>query len=339
MAPLLGLLRRFRAADKAVVIVTHKLHEVMAVADRVVVLRGGRVAGEVATGETTEAALARMMVGRDLAAPASRRAAPGIRPALVVSDLEARDDAGRLQVRGVGLEVRAGEILGLAGVDGNGQSTLLEALAGLRPAEGGRVVLDGAELGPLATPARRREAGLGYVPADRGGVGIVRELSIATNAALGTLGRVARLRGWWLDRARMRAEAAAIVERFDVRTPSVDFPAGKLSGGNLQKLILGREIGRAPKVLLVEQPTRGLDVGARDTVWAALLAQREAGCAILLVSAELDEITALADRIAVIVAGRVVGTLARGEADDERLGLMMAGRQGAEPPPPPPVAA
>ncbi len=326
VARLFVVLRALAAAGKAIVIVTHKLREVIDVADRVTVLRDGAVVGTVAASDTDERLLARMMVGRDVLLRADRAPQPPGRCLLAVEGLTVHDHSGAAQVRDVSLRVHAGEILGIAGVDGNGQSELVQALFGLRPAASGAVKLDGVSVAALP-PAIRRARGLAYLPADRRHVGSVGELSIADNAVLGAQAHFARWGGRWRDRVRATAHARALIARFGVRTPGPEFPAGKLSGGNLQKVVLGREVMRDPAILIVEQPTRGLDVGAIETIWAELLAQRAQGRALLLISAELEEILNLADRIAVIFDGRIMGVLDAADADAETLGLMMAGRR------------
>jgi len=328
VAGLFDVLRALRAAGRSVIIVTHKLREIMDIADRVTVLRDGRNVGTRMTRQTDEAALARLMVGRDVLLRADKQPVTAGRSRLSVSGLTVAGHDGVARVRDLSLEVRAGEILGIAGVDGNGQSELVEALFGLRPVVSGEVALDGRTV-TRWTPAARRAAGMAYLPADRRHVGSVGELSITDNAVLGAQRRFARLGGRWRDRRAASAHARALIARFGIRAPGPEFPAGKLSGGNLQKLVLGREVAREPGVLVVEQPTRGLDVGAIETVWAELLAQRAAGRAILLVSAELEEILNLADRIAVMFDGRIAGTVAGERADVERIGLMMAGRAAA----------
>jgi general nucleoside transport system ATP-binding protein len=322
---LFAVLRGLAAEGKSIVIVTHKLREVMEVSDRVTVMRGGRVVASLKTKATSERELARLMVGRDVALRANKAAVEPGEIVLRIEDLRSRDDAGYEKLRGVSLELRAGEIVGIAGVDGNGQSQLAEATMNLRKVEGGRVVLRGVDL-THSSPAQHRAAGLAYIPADRRGVGSVAELSIADNAMLGSHRERTRCRGAFRDETAIRAHAARLVARFGVRTPNLDFAAGKLSGGNLQKLTLGRELMRDPLALVVEQPTRGLDVGAIETVWTELLAQRAAGKAILLISAELDEIFNLADRIAVMFEGRIIGMLAAA-ATAEAVGLLMAGRE------------
>ncbi|HRO10281.1 ABC transporter ATP-binding protein [Amaricoccus sp.] len=326
---LFAVLRALAAEGRSVIIVTHKLHEIMDIASRVTVMRDGRVTACVETAATSERELARLMVGRDVELKAVRTPQRPGRAVLSVEGLTAHDGAGLLRLSNVSLDVHAGEILGVAGVDGNGQPELAQTLLGLRDAEQGAIRLDGTDISGLTT-AERRGLGLAYIPADRRHVGSVPELSVADNASLGDQWRLARLGGLVRDDAAIHRHAAKLVRRFGVRAAGLDFPAGKLSGGNLQKLILAREIMREPMALVVEQPTRGLDVGAIETVWAELLAQRAAGKAILLISAELEEILNLADRIAVMFEGHIVGILPAGEASPETIGLMMAGRRPVE---------
>jgi general nucleoside transport system ATP-binding protein len=325
---LFAVLRALKAAGKSIVIVTHKLREVMDIADRVTVLRDGRAIATLPTQQVDEPALARLMVGREVLLHADKAPQLPGRPLLVIADLTVVDHAGQPRVRDLSLTVHAGEILGIAGVDGNGQSELVECLFGLRPAISGRVLLDGREI-TAWTPAARRKEHIAYLPADRRHVGSIAELSLADNVVLGRQREFAR-GGVWRDRRRAAAHANELIQRFGVRVPGPDFPAGKLSGGNLQKVVLGREVMHDPMVLLVEQPTRGLDVGAIETVWSELLAQRAQGRGILLISAELEEILNLADRIAVLFDGEIMGVMPANEAKIEVLGLMMAGRHLAD---------
>ncbi|MFT7220074.1 MAG: ABC-type uncharacterized transport system ATPase subunit [Candidatus Azotimanducaceae bacterium] len=321
---LLKTLRSLAAEGRSVIIVTHKLHEIMEVADQVTILRDGKTIACVAKHATSETELARMMVGRDVDLKISRSDYKRGQPSLCVSNLHVRDDRGELTVRGVDLTVHEGEIVGIAGVDGNGQSELVESLMGLRHVEQGHVEMDGTDI-THAAPAEVGAMQLFYVPADRRGVGTISTLDIDANAILGQQRGFSKLCHLFLDRPKIRTYAKELVARFGIRTPGIRFPAEKLSGGNLQKLILGREIMRNPHMLIVEQPTRGLDVGAIEMIWAELLKVREQGKGILLVSAELEEIRNLADRILVMYGGRIMGELAPEEATDETLGLMMAG--------------
>ena len=325
---LFATLRSLAAEGRSIVIVTHKLHEIMAVADRVSVMRAGRMIGTVAVAETSELDLARRMVGRDVVLRVEK--APARRGAIVldIERLVLRDAGGRRKLAGIDLDVRAGEILGVAGVDGNGQSELADALLNLRPVDSGRIRLKGRDI-TSASPAARRAAGIGFVPADRRGTGALTALPISDNAVLGDHRSHRRLYGLALDRRAVAATARRIVTHFGVRAAGLGLEAGKLSGGNLQKLILGREMLRGPDLLVVEQPTRGLDIGSVEAVWTALLEARRNGVAILMISAELEEILNLSDRIAVIYEGRIAGILPAGAATMEQLGLMMAGSEAA----------
>jgi general nucleoside transport system ATP-binding protein len=319
---LFTVLRGLRDQGRSIVIVTHKLQEILELADRVTVMRDGRVVGAVTTNQTTEQELARLMVGRDVNLRANRVPLERGRAVLRVIGLHVRDDVGQEKVRGVSLDVHAGEIVGIAGVDGNGQSQLAEAIMHLRPALQGQVFLDEREVTRL-TVARHRALGLSYIPADRRHVGAITEMSLADNAILGSQRQ--RTRGPFLDRRKIREYAERLVTRFGVRASGIGAMAGKLSGGNLQKLILGREILQDAAAIVVEQPTRGLDVGAVESVWLELLRERERGKAILLISAELEELMNLADRIAVMFEGRIVGILDAASVTQEKLGLMISG--------------
>ena len=321
---LFAVLRGMAAEGRSIVIVTHKLHEIMQVSDRVTVMRDGRVTASVRTRDTSAAELARLMVGRDVVLRVDKPAVSRGQVVLKVAALTARDQAGTPRLRGIDFDLHEGEILGVAGVDGNGQSELAAALLNLCAIDGGRIML-GDEDVTQASPAAHRAKGLAFVPADRRWVGSVGGLPITENAILGTHTQRTRLGGLIRDDPANRSFARDLIARFGVRTPSVAHLAGTLSGGNLQKLVLGREMMRNPRVLIVEQPTRGLDVGAIETVWAELLTARSAGKAILLISAELEEIMNLADRIAVIFEGRIVGVLDAADAHPDLLGLMMAG--------------
>jgi ABC-type uncharacterized transport system ATPase subunit len=322
---LFTVLRGLRAQGRSIVIVTHKLQEILELADRVTVMRDGKVVGAVSTQQTSEQELARLMVGRDVNLRAHRAPVERGRAVLRVEGLHVCDDTGQEKVRGVSLEVHAGEILGIAGVDGNGQSQLAEAIMHLRPAHQGHVFLDDREVTRLPV-AQHRALGLSYVPADRRHVGSVTDLSIADNAILGSQRK--RTKGLFLDRRRIHEHAAQLMARFAVRATAPNAIAGKLSGGNLQKLILGREILQDAPAMVVEQPTRGLDVGAVEAVWLELLRERERGKAILLISAELEELMNLCDRIAVMYEGRIAGILDATGVTSEKLGLMISGMSG-----------
>ena len=326
---LFRLLGRLRAEGKSVILVTHKLREIMAVTDRVTVLRQGAVVAEHRTADTSPRALAEAMVGRSVLLQVERGPASPGAPLLEVRDLEVRDRRGVARVRGLNLTVRAGEIVGVAGVAGNGQSELLEALAGLRWPERGEILLGGTDVIAGRQDARaRRRLGLAHVPEDRLHSGVLADFPAEDNAILGYQDRPEYGRGPWLDRRAVRAACEARMAAHDVRPPQPGLRLGAFSGGNQQKLVLAREIDSDPRVLLVGQPTRGVDIGAIEFIHRRLVALRDAGKAILLVSVELDEILALADRIVVMNGGEIVGELAGAGATEQRIGLLMAGVRG-----------
>ena len=314
---LFRIVRALAGQGRTVILISHKLKEIMAVTDRVTVMRRGEVVGETATAETSPGRLAELMVGRPVDLEVTRQPlAPGA-PVLEVEGLEVCDDRGAHRVRGASFTVRAGEIVGIAGVSGNGQSELLEALAGMRRPAAGRGSLRGQPLPGDAAAARK--AGIAHVPEDRLRLGLLGAFSAWENDLLGAAGGVALHPG--AAKAACRRRMAA----FDVRPPDPALPAADFSGGNQQKLVLAREIGRDPELLLVGQPTRGVDIGAIEFIHRRMLDLRARGKAILLVSAELDEILGLSDRILVMFDGRIVGELPAAAADERRLGLMMAG--------------
>ncbi|MGW7081081.1 ABC transporter ATP-binding protein [Streptomyces sp. NPDC054866] len=312
---LFGVLRSLADDGRTVLLVTHKLREVMEGSDAVTVLRDGRVAARMRTADTTADGIAAAMTGRavelDRVHPAG---APGSE-VLLVDSLSTEAET----VRAVSLSVRAGEIVGIAGVAGNGQSELVEAIAGLRPPSSGRVTLSGQDITD-ASAAGRRAAGLAYVPEDRVAVGTAPAATIAENLAMGHHRGHGLLRPSWL-----REHARVLIERFGIKAASSRHTAGSLSGGNLQKLVIGRELAHDSPLLIVEQPTRGVDIGAIQTIHDQLIAHRDAGHAILLVSAELSEIRGLSDRVLVMYEGRVAAEYAREDADERTLGLAMAG--------------
>ncbi|WP_424217108.1 ABC transporter ATP-binding protein (plasmid) [Streptomyces sp. BI20] len=325
---LFAVLRRLADEGHAVVLVTHKLREVMEGCDRVTVLRDGRVVARMRTADTTAEEIAAAMTGR---AVELDRIHPAGRPGPAVLTVSGLSAAG---VHDVDLTVRAGEIVGIAGVAGNGQSELIETLAGLRPVTAGRIDLAGRDL-TRASTARRRRAGLAWVPEDRHAVGTAPAASVAENLAMGhhrtTLGR----RGLLPPKA-VRAHARELIERFGVKAASPAVAARSLSGGNLQKLLIGRELAHGAPLLLVEQPTRGVDVGAVRTIHDHLVDYRDAGHAVLLVSAELSEIRGLADRVLVMFEGRIVAEYTKDEAHERVLGLAMAGAPPTPEPKPEP---
>jgi ABC-type uncharacterized transport system ATPase subunit len=320
---LFAVLRDLAAAGHTVLLVTHKLHEVAAVSDTVTVLRDGRVTMTGPTAGTGRAELARAMTGREIDLDRVYPAGTPGEVALSVRDLTI-GGAGRPVVDGVSLSVRTGEIVGIAGVAGNGQAELMAAIAGLRRARSGSVALYGKEISRLSV-RQRRDAGIAYVPEDRARTGSTPDARLADNLAAGFHRQEPLLRKGFLRPAAVRQHAERIVERFGVRTRGVAAPMRTLSGGNQQKAIIGRELAHDPPVLLVEQPTRGVDIGAVVGIHAELVGHRDAGHAVLLVSAELSEILGLADRILVMYEGRVVAEFAKGAADADAVGLAMAG--------------
>ena len=320
---LFATLRRMVTEGHSLVFISHKLQEVMTISDRVTVLRDGRVIGTRPTREVNRAELVRMMVGRELKELAPRPREPG--PArLAIEGLFAAGDRGTEALRGIDLEVRAGEIVGLAGVSGNGQRELAECLAGMRKASAGRILFGGLDI-TLATLNERVEAGLAYIPEERMRDGAIRDFSVQENLFLHDHASPRFARGIFLSFSRMQAHAAGLVREFAVKTPDLDTPLKNLSGGNIQKLILARELSRHPAMLVASQPTRGVDISATADIHQRLLTQREGGTGILLISEDLDEICTLSDRIAVMYEGRIIGLVERGQASREQLGLMMAG--------------
>jgi ABC-type uncharacterized transport system ATPase subunit len=318
-----SILKRMRSHGKTVVIITHKLSEVLAISDRVTVMRDGRVVGNVKTSETSAAELARLMVGREVLLRVEKSPASPGPTVLSVRDLSVQ------RVNGMSFDVRAGEIVGIAGVDGNGQTELIEALAGLLPESqvAGTITFGGRDLRSVDA-RRRREIGIAHVPEDRHRRGLLLEFSLSENAILGVHYRPPAASGMGsmlLDRDAIDRRADLVIRQFDVRPPNPALPARALSGGNQQKLIIGREFELPPVLLLISQPTRGVDIGAIEFIHRKIIAMRDAGCAVLLVSAELEEVTALADRLLVLHNGRIAGEVDPSVATAEEIGLLMTG--------------
>jgi simple sugar transport system ATP-binding protein len=333
-----AVLRRLAADGHSIVFISHKLYEVLEIADRITVIRRGRVVGSRLPSETNEEDLAELMVGREVQLTVDRGESKPAGPVLAVENLRVRSDRGQEVVRGVSFDVRAGEILGIAGVAGNGQDELVEALTGLRRVAGGTMRAGGEDITSWNVRARR-EHGLGYVPGDRQKYGLVLDFSVADNLVLTQYYHRPFSRGIQRNDSAIEEWARATIEQFDIRTPSEDVPAGTLSGGNQQKVIVAREFGRDLLVLILDQPTRGLDVGSIEFIHKQAIAKRDAGTGILLVSAELDEVLELSDRIAVMYRGELVALVDGPSANKEDIGLLMAtgGREGpanvpAEPP-------
>jgi simple sugar transport system ATP-binding protein len=316
---LFGNLRKLREAGKSIVFISHKLDEVLEIADRITVLRRGRVVGETTPSETSKAKLAEMMVGRPVLFRLEKPEVQAGEPVLRVSDL-----TGEGKLNGISLEVRAGEILGVAGVEGNGQRELAETLIGLRPPGSGTIAMDGLDLTGRSVEDVRN-AGVAYIPEDRHEGGLVLDMTLWENAVLGRHDD-AEFSGSLgvLFIKKIKELTERIVRLFDVRTRSIEVTASTLSGGNQQKLILARELETDPKLLIASQPTRGLDVGAIEFVWKQILEQKAAGRAVLLISAELDEIYALSDRIVTLYEGRITGEFAP-DAAPEDIGVGMLG--------------
>ncbi|HTT54533.1 MAG TPA: ABC transporter ATP-binding protein [Streptosporangiaceae bacterium] len=325
---LFRIMRELREGGRSIVFISHKLKEVQAIADHITVIRRGKVVGERAP-TATDAELAALMVGRAVELRVSKEPAQPKDVVLDVRDLTVTgelipDEEGhsRNAVDGVSFQVRAGEILGVAGVQGNGQTELCEALMGLRPAAG-TVRLEGRDI-TRASPRDRLRAGMAYIPEDRQQDGIVKDFSVADNLVLDTYDRPPHARGIAMDLAAIRQDASRLVTEFDIRTSSIDTPVGTLSGGNQQKVILAREVGRRVRLLLASQPTRGLDVGSIEFVHRRIVEERDQGVAVIIISSELDEIYALADRIAVMYEGKITG-FRPPTVPVAELGLLMAG--------------
>lgn len=317
-------LKHLQANGLSVIFISHKLNEVMAITDHVTVLRAGRVAGSVETGATTPVELARMMVGRETFGVSKMTAPRQGEAVLCMEKLVALDHQGLPAVKDISLEVRAGEVVGLAGVSGNGQVELAQVLDGTRPCQKGRVVVAGQDVTNTG-PARIMAAGLGRIPEDRH-ESVVAEMTVAQNMALEHLDEF--VRNGILDHAHIRRHAETLIAEYQIKATPGDH-IRTLSGGNMQKVILARVLERHPKAIIVAQPTRGLDVGATEYIRGKLLEQRQKGAAILLISEDLDEILELSDRIAVMYEGEIMGILPAAEADIDRLGLLMSGVKGA----------
>ena len=308
----------------SIIFITHKLKEVLAVSDRITVMRSGRVVGTANPKETDETKLASMMVGREVILTVQKKPAQPTEEVLSVEDLRVKDVRGLEAVKGVSFSVRAGEVLGIAGVQGNGQTELAEALTGLRHIESGRFLLNGQDL--TGKPPRPiTEAGLANIPEDRQRHGLVLSYTVADNMVLCDYYQPRFSKGVVIQQNQVDANARKLIKEYDVRTPSPYVSAGKLSGGNQQKVIVARELSRPVKLLIASQPTRGLDVGSIEYIHKEIVAMRDRGVAVLLVSAELDEILSLSDRIAVMYRGQIVATVDRKDASREQLGLWMAG--------------
>jgi simple sugar transport system ATP-binding protein len=320
---LFAIIRSLTEQGKSIIFISHKLNEVTEIADRITVLRRGKKVETLPAAGATEESLARLMVGREVLLRVEKGPATPGDPLLRIQDLHVTDDRGIEKVRGLSLEVRAGEIVGLAGVDGNGQTELIDAIAGLRRIDAGSVVVAGDDVTNRGAK-HSLDAGLGHIPEDRQRRGLVLDFSLAENLALHDYDSPPESRYGWLFPKRLTERARTLLAQFDVRGGSPETRAGGLSGGNQQKVVLAREIDRNPQVLLAAQPTRGLDVGAIEFVHRRLVEERDEGRAVLLVSLELEEILSLSDRILVIYEGKIAGEFAPDASEDE-IGIAMTG--------------
>jgi simple sugar transport system ATP-binding protein len=320
---LFTIIRGLAAAGTAVIFISHKLNEVLEIADRITVLRLGKVVGTVRPDETSPAGLAEMMVGRHVELTVERRDTQRGDVVLAVQGLQVRDDRGEIAVKHLDLEVHAGEIVAVAGVQGNGQTEFVEALTGLRQIDAGTVTVSGHPL--PHDPRGIADLSVAHIPEDRLRDGLIRGFTVAENYVLDAYHREPYSSGIRFHGDAVAAAATTAVRDFDIRTPSITTDVGSLSGGNQQKVIVAREFGRQVRLVVASQPTRGLDVGSIEYIHRRIVEQRDAGVAILIVSTELDEVLALGDRVAVMFDGEVVGILPAGEATRERVGLLMGG--------------
>jgi len=321
---LFAALRSLTARGVTVIFISHKLDEVLQIADTITVIRRGRTITSVPASEVNSRQLAELMVGSELPSPTIRESTATEDVELAVRDLVVGGGGSRRLVDDVSFEIRGGEVLGIAGVEGNGQTELIEALLGLLPIDGGTIELHGEDITSAPTH-HRRDAGIGYIPEDRHGRGLLLSAPLWENVMLGHQRGAPFAQGWRTDTEGARQRTREIIEGYDVRTPGTEVPAFALSGGNQQKLIVGREVLSKPKVLIAAHPTRGVDVGAQAAIWEELRAARAAGLAVLLLSADLDELIGLSDRLGVILRGRIVAELDPGKLTPEDLGSYMTG--------------
>jgi simple sugar transport system ATP-binding protein len=324
---LFEIMRSLKDQGKTIIFITHKLQEVMAISDTVTVMRRGKVVGTVPIKDTSRQEIANMMVGRHVLFRVQRTQADPGQVVLAVNNLNALDNKNLPALQGISFSVREGEILGIAGVEGNGQTELVEVLTGLRRLQSGQVELNGQVITNFA-PRMIRERGTGHIPEDRQRRGLVLDFSVAQNMVLGIHYQSPYVRHMLLDVINfnpIKEKAQRLLQEFDIRPPDQENPAGNLSGGNQQKVIVAREFDQNPKLLIAAQPTRGIDVGSIEFIHQRLLQARDAGKAVLLVSADLEEILSISDRIAVMYEGQIVGIMDPVEATEARLGLMMTG--------------
>jgi simple sugar transport system ATP-binding protein len=321
---LFRIMRQLRESGVSIVFITHKLKEVMQIADRIIVMRRGRVVGETVPSKTSEADLANMMVGREVLLRVEKEPAQPKEVVFAATGITIKGDSKMHTVHNVSLEVRSGEILGVAGVQGNGQTELVEAITGLRKVDEGSMVLDGEPM-PFLNPRKLVEQGMAHIPEDRHKHGLVLPYELTDNFVLCTYYREPFSKGSIRKFDAILENANDLIQRFDVRTPSPHTIAGNLSGGNQQKVIVARELSRSVRLVVANQPTRGLDVGSIEYIHRTLVQMRDQGVGVLLVSSELDEIMGLSDRIAVMYRGKIVATVSASETTREEMGLLMAG--------------
>ena len=327
VAGLLEVMRRLRAEGKSIIFISHKLHEVLEICDEVYVLRDGKVVGRTPAAAATRADLARLMVGRDVSGSLHRAERPAGATLLTLQDIRLPARDGGVALRDINVSIAAGEVLAIAGVDGNGQIELAETIAGMRRPADGRVLLGGVDV-TRHSVAERVRAGIAYIPADRSQTSLVQAMTVAENLALRDVRRRPYARGGvWLDRAAQIAAAGRLIRDFDIRAPGPRAAAKQLSGGNQQKIVVAREVDRAPRVLVALQATWGLDPGATRFVLDRVLEIRGRGAAVLYISSELEEVLAIGDRIGVLFGGRLVAVLPRAQATTARIGLLMAGAE------------
>jgi ABC-type uncharacterized transport system ATPase subunit len=330
VAGLIGVMRRLKEEGRSLIFISHKLGEVLEICDEVDVLRDGAVTGQRSVKDATRTDLARMMIGRDVDVSVNRgRSDPG-KDILRIESLSTSHQDGAQPLREITFSLRAGEVLALAGVDGNGQAELVDAIAGLRKTTNGRVEIGGQDI-TFASVKARLAAGLAYVPADRISTSLVPDMAVEDNLAMRDFHRVPLRRGVWLNYTAFRSQATTRIAEFDIRCAGPRVPARTLSGGNQQKIVLAREIGRRPRVLLALQPTWGLDPGATRFVIDQIIRLKEAGGAVLYISSELEEVLMLGDRVGVLSKGRLMGIVDRDQVDLTDIGLMMAGVESTEP--------
>jgi simple sugar transport system ATP-binding protein len=322
---LFAVLKKLKAEGKTIIFISHKLNEVMELTDRVTVIRKGEVIGTVNTSEATPQLLARMMVGRDVVLRIQKPPKEPGEPILEIKDLWVKGDRGEDAVRGLSFEVRAGEIFGIAGVEGNGQTELIEAITGLRRPEKGHVILNGAEI-TGRSPKELYEAGMAHIPEDRTHMGLILDMTVTENAILG-LQWMKEFQRWkgTIDWNKAREHTGRLIEEFEIVAPGVDAPVKSLSGGNQQKLIVAREVSKKPVLIVASQPTRGVDVASTEYIRNYLVKLRNEGKAVLLVSADLDEVVQLSDRMGIIYEGEFMGIVKPEEVTTEEIGMMMGG--------------